>query len=39
MIEFLMQGLLFFIILFFILTLISLIKLGLKALHQWNEER
>jgi hypothetical protein len=39
MLEFLMQGLLFLLSAFIILTIISLVRVGLEALREWNENR
>jgi len=39
MLEFVMQGFLFLLSAFIILTVISLIKLGAEFFKEWNENR
>ena len=39
LLRFIVQGVLFFIIAFMFLMVITLIKVGLEALKEWNERR
>ena len=39
LVEFFARGLLFFLMAFMFLMVLSLIRVGLQALNKWNEER
>ncbi len=39
MLEFILQGVFFFLLAFMFLMVIALIRVGFQALYKWNEER